>query len=238
MKRPPRVFFAFRSPFSWLALERLRRAVPDAQERLEFIPFWEPDRRTAAGLAARGASMHYVAMSKAKHLYILHDTKRLAEQAGMKMAWPIDDDPCWELPHLGWLLARRLGAGVAFYDAVIAARWQRGENICDPAVLRALADGIGLDDDAIAAAADDPELRAAGVECLVEAYRDDIFGVPYFRAGRHRFWGLDRLDAFLAALRSPALVANGHAGGAFEGVPAGLLARVGAYDTDAPGGCG
>lgn len=232
-RRGPRVFFALRSPYSWIALRRLAELVPDAAERVEYIPFWEPDAVTEAALRERGAEIIYTPMSKAKHLYLLSDTKRLAAKHGYPMAWPIDVDPWWELPNLAWLLARRQGAAMPFYLALTEARWERGEDICDPAVVAAAGESVGLDGRALVAAPDDPSLRAEGVDMLAAAYDDDIFGIPYFRVGRHRYWGLDRLDLAVEAL-----------GGTFrepvslDGIPEAVLATVGAYDRDSAGGCG
>lgn len=241
----PRLFFAFRSPFSWLTIERLRRRVPDALDRMELIPFWEPDSRTAAALGERGGALHYVPMSKAKHLYILQDTARLAARLDLPMAWPVDLEPWWEPSHLAWLKARRQGRATAFYDAVIDARWRQGHNISDPDVIRASAEAAGLDGHEIAAAVDDPDIRTEGVSCLLWAYEDDIFGVPYFRVGRHRFWGFDRLDDFLAVFGAEVhgaslAPADVHAvtPSRLERVPVEALTRVGAYDLDTPGGCG
>jgi 2-hydroxychromene-2-carboxylate isomerase len=265
MKRKARLFFSFRSPFSWMLVERLQRAVVNPQGLIEFIPFWEPDAATHRALREKGADFHYTQMSKAKHLYILQDTKRLAQQFGLRMVWPVDVNPWWEVPHLSWLRARQLGMGAPFYAALIAARWGRGENICDLQVIRTLAASVGIDGDVAAGATDDPEIRAEGVDCLVEAYQDDIFGVPYLRFNSHRFWGVDRLDGFLS-LFLPAVERDGkmsynpqparepkqHAAeasvsqGCLEtetsdplyGVPSEVQSRVGGYDTDTAGGCG
>lgn len=230
--RAPRLYFSFRSPYSWMAVTRLLRLIPDAHQRIEFVPFWDPDPVTAAALRAAGAGFHYTPMSKSKHLYILHDTRRQAAKLGLRMSWPVDDQPWWELPHLGWLLARRLGRAAEFYAAVVAARWERGVDVCQPPVLGRLADPLGIDGDRLVAAPDQPDLRAEGVACLAAAYHDDIFGIPYFRVGRHRFWGLDRLDDFLAELPAGRPLGSG------EPVPAGLADRVGGFDTDTAGGCG
>jgi 2-hydroxychromene-2-carboxylate isomerase len=233
MKRRDRVFFSFRSPFSWLAIERLRRQLPDAHERLEFIPYWEPDAETSQALMKRNVTIRYEPMSKAKHLYILQDTKRLAESLGLRIAWPVDVDPWWELAHLGWLLARRLGAGPSFYTAVVEARWHRGENISRAEVVSAIACAAGLDGAAIINAVNDPEIRAEAVECLADAYNDDIFGVPYFRAGGDRYWGFDRVDSFVVRVRGSATTAD-----ALQGIPAEVRGTPGVYDTDTAGGCG
>lgn len=197
MKRQPRLYFSFRSPYSWMSVERIRAAVPDALDRIEVIPYWDPDQAIEAALRARGAEFHYVQMSRAKHRYILMDTKRLAQRLGLTMAWPIDVDQWWEVPHLAWLLARRRGRAAEFYDALTAARWLRGEDICEPHVIAAAAIEASLDGAEMVAAVDDPAIRAEGVECLSRAYDDDIFGIPYLRLGRHRFWGFDRIDQFL-----------------------------------------
>lgn len=239
-RRHPRIYFSFRSPFSWMAIERMRQVVPDVHDVLDFVPYWDPDPLTEQALEERGAGFHYVSMSKAKHLYILHDTKRLTQRFGLQMAWPVDVDPWWEVPHLAWLHARRLGAGSEFYDAVIAARWGRGENICEPEVIDAAAESVGLDGRALIDATDDPGVREEAVECLVDAYNDDVFGIPYFRVGRHRFWGLDRLDDFLVeflpAIGRAAATAGGRA--TEDGFPPILHSMTGAYDTDTAGGCG
>lgn len=233
MKRKDRVFFSFRSPFSWLAIERLRRQMPDVHERLEFIPYWEPDARTSQALTERNVAIHYEPMSKAKHLYILQDTKRLAESLGLRIVWPVDVDPWWELSHLGWLQARRMGAGPAFYAAAVEARWHRGEDISRAEVVSAIASAAGLDGAAIIGAVSNPEIRAEGAGYLAEAYNDDIFGVPYFRCGRDRYWGFDRVDAFLARLQGAATPTD-----ALQGIPAEVRSASGAYDTDTAGGCG
>jgi 2-hydroxychromene-2-carboxylate isomerase len=232
--KPPAVYFSFRSPFSWLALERLREVVPDAMERMNFVPYWDPDPQTDRALRARGAELPYQQMSKAKHLYILHDTKRLTARAGRQMAWPIDVDPWWELPHLAWLRAAELGAGERFYRELVAARWESGRDICTREVIAELAARAGLEAAELAAAPEDAGLRARGVDGLVAAYEDDIFGIPYFRIGRHRFWGLDRLEDFLREWSSrPAPPVS-----SVPDVPTPLLTAVGDYDRDTAGGCG
>jgi 2-hydroxychromene-2-carboxylate isomerase len=228
--------FSFRSPFTWMAVTVLLRRVPDAMARLELLPYWDPDAQTRAALDARGALFHYAQMSKAKHLYILHDTKRQAQRLGLRMVWPVDDDPWWELPHLAWLAARRLGRGPELYHEVMAARWERGEDICAPEVIGRLAARVGIDARVLAGAPAVPEIRAEGVDCLVAAYEDDIFGVPYFRLGRHRYWGLDRVEDFIAELIST--VDGRPPPAAVSPVPDALGERLSALDIDTAGGCG
>jgi 2-hydroxychromene-2-carboxylate isomerase len=227
-RRPPRLYFSFRSPYSWLTLRRLRRSVSAALDGFDVVPYWDPDARTSRELAQAGGQFHYVQMSRAKHLYILMDTKRLARAEGAPMAWPVDVDPHWERPHLGWLHARAAGHGWRFYDQVIEARWRRGENVCEADVLARCAERAGLDADLVTTAHLEGAVRKEGVDCLYQAYLDDVFAVPYVRWGQHRFWGLDRVDAFLRVWRADGRVPADAAPPSLEQ----------AYDVDQSGGCG
>jgi 2-hydroxychromene-2-carboxylate isomerase len=236
--KPPRLYFSFRSPYSWLAVERLLQCVPALFDAFEVLPYWDPDANTERALAALGAKLPYQAMSKAKHRYVLGDTKRLAARLGHRIAWPVDADAWWEVPHLAWLAARQTGEERQCYDALAAARWQRGENICDRQVLRRVAAEAGLDAERLCGAVDDESVRAEGLSCLVAAYEDDVFGIPYLLMGRDRYWGFDRVDLFLDAYhRGGAAVSVGPAVEPTHGVPAEVV-LCGAYDRDTPGGCG
>lgn len=229
-KRKPRVYFSFRSPFSWMALRQLEERVGNVDEAFDLVPFFEPDAASAQQLSDRGGSFLYTPMSKAKHLYILNDAKRLAAKYGYQLVWPVDVDPWWELPHLAWIQARRDGTQRALYAAVTAARWERGEDICDHDQLRRILLDAGLDPEPLLESPSDPSIREEGVEALMKVYLDDVFGVPYFRSGPHKFWGLDRVDDFVNFL-------NGQAP-SHPTAPAHALTSVGAYDRDTAGGCG
>lgn len=235
--RPRRLrhYFSFRSPYSWLASLRLAERVP-SWEGIELVPFWEPDDITRALLAAAGARFLYQPMSDAKHRYILQDVRRIAEQDGRRVAWPVDVEPWWEPAHLGYLRARELGCGPSFFWAMYRARFEQGRDIAHREAVHAVCVSVGLPADAIAAAADDGETRRLGAECLRLAWTDDVFGVPFFLHGHERFWGIDRLELFVRKLRG-----DGGAGCAeldrFPAVVA-TAAEAGALDRDHAGGCG
>lgn len=230
--RPEPVFyFSLRSPYSWLAYRDLLSSYPDVADRVRWEPFWEPAEEWRQRLAAAGGRFHYVDMSRAKALYVLQDVRRLARERGLAISWPVDRAPRWEVAHLGYLRARRLGAGRPFVDGVYRARWEQGRDISDPATIGAVAAELGLDPAAHAGAAEDPELRAEALDALLALDRDGVFGVPFFTAGRDHFWGLDRLPHFAAALRATtAAVPPAEPGEPGTLVPAG--------DAGHAGGCG
>lgn len=200
---PPRFYFSFRSPYSWLAYRDLIERYPDVAGALDWIPFWEPDGLTERLLTEAGGRFVYSPMSREKHLYVLQDVRRLCAERGIAMTWPIDREPRWEVPHLAYIAAVETGRGPKFLDQVYRARWEDGRDICDPAVIADLGAEVGVGAD-LAHAVDDEEVRARGVEKLFRAYRDDVFGVPFLVIRREKFWGVDRLPAFAAAVRMSA----------------------------------
>ena len=200
--RKPRWYFSLRSPYSWFAFRDLLERYPDVLADAEWIPYWEPDPAGEKALLDRDVRLPVVPMSKAKNLYILQDTKRTATARGWGMTWPVDRTPHWEVPHLAYLAAVDEGLGRAFVEAVYRARWTQGRNISDRQVIAEIAAQVGTDPVRAAGAADDPRLRERGLDCLVSAYRDDAFGVPYFVSGRDRFCGAERVPGWVDAVRA------------------------------------
>lgn len=232
-RRPPRFYFSFHSPYSWLAYRDLMDHHPDVADRIEWRPFWEPDPAGEHALKEVGGSFPYVAMSRDKHLYILQDVRRLARERGLDVTWPVDRHPVWEVPHLAYLAAAHAGKGPEFIARVYRARWTEGENICDPATIARLAGELGLPAETLGAAAEDDGLREEGTAALLAVHDDGVFGVPFFVHGFDKYWGVDRLPAFIAALADAA-----PGDGAPDARPptGGTLAQGG--DQGHAGGCG
>lgn len=231
MAKRPAFYFSLRSPYSWFAYRELLDDHPDVAATVTWRPFFEPDPQSEQALREAGGSFPYVAMSRAKHLYILRDVGRLAKERGLALTWPVDRDPVWEVPHLAYLVALREGRGPEFVAAAYRTRWEEGGDICDRSVIARLAGELGLDPVALAGASDDPALREEGVRLLLDVCRDGVFGVPFFVNGTSRYWGVDRLHRFVTELR---------AAGTTEPPPAGPGPHpVGAgSDLGHAGGCG
>ncbi|UGY94200.1 2-hydroxychromene-2-carboxylate isomerase [Streptomyces gobiensis] len=197
----PRWYFSLRSPYSWMAYRDLTERYPDVADAIEWIPFWEPDEQTAKLLAEAQVELPIVPMSRAKNFYILQDTARLSKARGWTMSWPIDRDPNWEVSHLGYLVAADAGQGRAFIDRVYKARWEQNRDICDREVIGDIGAELGLDAERVANASDDAELRRRGVAALTRSYKDGLFGVPFFVHRRDKYFGVDRLRAYVASMR-------------------------------------
>lgn len=227
----PRLYFNLRSPYSWLTLHDLTTHHSDLLEVVEWRPYWEPDPATETLLNEAGGRFIYTPMSREKHFYVLADIRRLARERGLRVTWPIDRSPRWEVSHLAYLEATRSSRGTEFAVAVSRARWEHGRDISDPKVVGGIGAAIGLDPVRLVGAADDPELIEAGTRALVDVYRDGVFGVPFFVYGREKFWGLDRIDAFARRFRHA-----GQSGADAERIP-GTVAMANSDDGHA-GGCG
>lgn len=233
---PPRFYFSLRSPYSWLAYRDLMDRHAGLAAVLDWRPFWEPDMRSEELLGKAGGRFPYVEMSREKHRYILQDVDRLRRERGLELTWPVDRDPVWEVPHLAYLAATDEGRGPQFIEHAYHARWVEGRDICAPATIAGLAAELGLPQERLAGAVDDDELRERGVAALLAVEDDGVFGVPFFVHGFRKFWGVDRLAAFVssvcgAAAAPAALTGQGWAGDWRTAQPPG-------GDQGHAGGCG
>ncbi|MGA4841735.1 2-hydroxychromene-2-carboxylate isomerase [Streptomyces sp. G45] len=174
----PRCYFSFRSPYSWLAHQELSIRHRALAERMEWVPFFDPDPLTARLVAERGG---HLPPGPAR-----------------------DDDRVWEVPHLAHLAAAEHGRGRDFLDAAFRARFLTGRDLCDRATVEAIGRGLGLPAGLLGRASDLPRLRARAIGGLLDALADGVFGVPFFAHGTTRCFGLDRVDAFAARVPAPA----------------------------------
>ncbi|WP_069816850.1 2-hydroxychromene-2-carboxylate isomerase [Streptomyces sp. TP-A0874] len=203
-RRPPRWYFSFRSPYSWMAYRDLLEHYPDVADAIEWHPCWEPEEPVQQQLDSAGVRLPYVPMSKEKHFYILQDVRRLSRERNLTMTWPLDEAPRWEVSHLAYLVAEEQGLGREFIAAVYRARWENGQNISDPEVIGAIGKELGLPPELLAGAHEDPAVRERGITALNNVHRDGVFGVPFFINGFEKFWGMDRLAGFAASMRARA----------------------------------
>jgi 2-hydroxychromene-2-carboxylate isomerase len=202
VKKSPRFYFSFRSPYSWIAARILERENARELYEIEYIPAWQSGAEILALLKSKNGDDLYTPMSKVKRLYILEDIKRLTSKLGYKMSWPIDRDPCWDLPNLAYIAARNYGKEHSFFWAIYQARWEEGQDVCSIDNIQSLAEKVGLNPEAIVEAINDPVVRQTGVELLYKSYRDRVFGFPFFVNGNgEKFWGTDRLEDFISSIK-------------------------------------
>jgi 2-hydroxychromene-2-carboxylate isomerase len=190
-KDPLRFYFSFRSPYSWLAFHRIDDALAGLPVVLDRIPVFPPPN-----YANDPAKIPH------KAAYIRTDVGRIAEAWGLAYRVPEKLDCDWIRPHAAFLCAKDDGKDRAFGNALYAARWSRGLDLGDDAVVRAAATEAGLDPDAVLAAASDEAFHKRVWEGMIQgAGEDGIFGVPYFVFRGDRYWGNDRIEWLVRAIR-------------------------------------
>jgi 2-hydroxychromene-2-carboxylate isomerase len=175
-------FLSFRSPYTYLALPRVRAlaAHHGAELRLRFV----------LPMVMRG-----LPVPVEKRLYIVSDVAREAQRLGMDFGNAVD--PVGKPVERGYALLNRAiaaGKGIEFAASFLQGVWADGLDAGSDAGLNAIAARAGFDAAWVQAALTDTSWQA-----LAEANREDLlaqelWGVPSFRVNdRPGHWGQDRL---------------------------------------------
>jgi 2-hydroxychromene-2-carboxylate isomerase len=181
---PLHFFLSFRSPYTWLALPRVRAVA----------------ERTGAALVLRPVLpmvMRGLPVPPAKRLAIVRDAKREADRLGLPFG-PMHDPVGLGVERGLAVLHRAIaqGCGPAFAESFLKGAFAEAIDATTDEGLHRIADRAGLTPADVAAALADDGWRA-----VAEANRESLFalglwGVPAFQvADRPAHWGQDRLWA-------------------------------------------
>jgi 2-hydroxychromene-2-carboxylate isomerase len=134
----------------------------------------------------------------AKGRYMVRDITRIATARGLAFKMPE------VFPANGLQAARIAYAGVEpgwaahFTRCVYAAQFAGGKNIADPALLRSILSGLGLDPDEVVSTANSTLVKDGLRAQTTRAIELGIFGAPSFTTpDGELFWGDDRLELAL-----------------------------------------
>lgn len=186
-------WFDFGSNYSYLSMMRIPRLTADAGVRVVLKPFL-----LGPIFKAQGWETSPFVLQAAKGRYVWRDMERQCAKYGLRWRQPS------VFPRNGLLAARVApqGEGAAwesnFCEQVMLANFADDREIGDEAVIRAILAGLGVDADAIVAAAQSDACKAELRARTSEAQSRGIFGAPTFFVGDEMFWGNDRLEDALA----------------------------------------
>ena len=178
------MWFSFRSPYSWLAMPRVRRLAAHYGARLEL--------RYILPMVMRG-----LPVAPIKSRYIVLDAKREADRCGLPFGRIVDPVGAGAERALAVLHhAVPLGLGGAFAELALKGAWADGIALSEPAGLCDVARRAGLTDDQVAAALADDGWREAAEANRVALFGAGLWGAPTCRVnGGPAHWGQDRLWA-------------------------------------------
>jgi 2-hydroxychromene-2-carboxylate isomerase len=185
-----RLYFSFRSPYSWLAVFRAPATLGPTGLSIEYIPVFPPPDFP-----------NDPARVPAKLEYIREDIERQARAYGL-VAAPLAKLDCeWIKPHAAFMYALDQARGHEFALEVFAARFSRSQDIGDDTVIAQCATNAGLDPAATVAAQSERSLQERVFLGMIRGVQEDaIFGVPLFVYKGERFWGNDRIEWLLRSL--------------------------------------
>jgi 2-hydroxychromene-2-carboxylate isomerase len=187
---PIKLYFAYTSPFTYLAMGPAYELENSYCVRLRFIPYGVNIRQVYGGeVEARDERNR----RKLRYLYL--DARRLAAERGLIIRPPKKIFSA-RSAFYGGMCAEDQGLFRPYADRVFERFWKRELEVEDPAALAAILSEIGADTGKFLsyitdeAAEAKPRLKA----CFAEADEDHVFGVPTFVIERECFWGYDRID--------------------------------------------
>lgn len=178
--RKVRFYFAYNSPYSFLANSRLEKELAAFAAEVEYKPVYSP--RTGGGPDP----------SSPRFKYMFEDVQRFAASYGLALnPGPFADT---KRACLGFFFAQEKGRGTAYHDGVYRARWLEGKDIGVAETLAEIAARGGLDRDEFLGALTDPRYESALDRSNKDAQADEVFGFPFFIYEGKRFWGNDRIE--------------------------------------------
>ncbi|MCB9778968.1 MAG: DsbA family protein [Alphaproteobacteria bacterium] len=193
---PLELFYSFRSPYSYLALDRVLELVDRTGVELRV--------RTVLPMVMRGLSV-----PRAKRLYLGRDCARLARQLGVPFGRFADPVGAGVERCLGIVpLAEAEGRLPAFLVSAGRGIWAEGIDVATDRGLALVTERAGLDPAAALGATADEGWRQTVEDHRLALLEMGLWGVPCFRAGEFVLWGQDRLPLLEAALTGGAQAAN------------------------------
>ena len=186
-------WFDFASTYSYLAALRIEPLAAARGVTVAWRPFLLGPVFTAMGWNDSPFNIY-----PSKGRYMWRDMERLCRQYGLPLKKPS------KFPRNGLCPARIICAHpdavwiADFVRAVFAAGFAEDQDIGEREVVAGLLRRLGLDAEALIAAAESPAGKDLLRRQTEEAFKLDIFGAPTFIVDGEMFWGNDRLEQALA----------------------------------------
>jgi 2-hydroxychromene-2-carboxylate isomerase len=185
------MWFSFRSPYSYLALEQIEGVLGGVPLQL----------RPVLPMVQRGAQLPNV-----KRMYIVRDAKREADRLGIAFGEICDPigagvAHCIAIAH--W--ANERGQLLPFAKSAMRGIWAEARDMAEYVDLRHVVERAGLPWTEAKAALDNEAATKWATANAADLAVIGLWGVPSFRCGELVAWGQDRLPLLADRLRRHAL---------------------------------
>ncbi len=186
--QPIEFYFDFSSPYGYLASCQIDRIADRHGRRVLWRPY-------LMGVAMKVTGRQPLVEQPMIADYTRIDLPRSARRAGVKCTLP-DPFPVATVTACRayyWLLDQDEEKAKSLAQALYVAYFVEGRNIGKPDVVLHVAGALGIDRDTLAAAIQEPAVKARLKEITDNAVARGIFGSPFFIVDGEPFWGNDRL---------------------------------------------
>ncbi len=191
-----KLYFAYTSPYSYLAYAPARDLERTHRVQVRFIPYGVNIRRVYGPLDHADADRR-----KVRYLYL--DARRIANERGLIIYPPRKIFSC-RLAFYGGLFAAQHGRFHEYSQPLFERFWKQELDVENSDAIDALLAEIGLKPAEFARYVDS-NARMDLDKCFAEADGDKIFGVPTFVVEGEPFWGEDRIEWVIKKLDSMSL---------------------------------
>ena len=183
-------YYDYACPWAYLGSCRVEAYFQDLGATIDFRPVnLAALREPEAGPQSLGG------MGERKKTNYRNDLRHWSEMIGADFGPNITGSrPDTRLLLKAALVAKDAGRFRDFHYPAYRTRWVEAKDVADPAVVRALLAGAGLDADAALARAQTEELAARLKADTQAAIERGVFGVPTVFVGDEMFWGNDRFE--------------------------------------------
>jgi carboxymethylenebutenolidase len=185
-------YVSLNSPWTYLASKRFEVM---ARKHNADVTIWPVD---FGSVFAVSGGLPLPKRSPQRQAYRMMELKRWRDHLGIELTLEPKFFPANEVPAARCVIALReqgrMADAIKLAHAVLNALWTEEKNTGDPATLKAIIAGCGLDADAVTKAGDTSETAAKRDEYTKAAIEQGVFGAPFFIIDGERFWGQDRLD--------------------------------------------
>lgn len=185
-------YVSLNSPWTYLGSKRFEEIT---KKHKAHVSIWPVD---FGSVFAVSGGLPLPKRAPQRQAYRMMELKRWRDHLGVPLNLEPKFFPANEVPAANCVIAlRELGRmadAIKLAHAVLDALWTKDKNTGDPATLREIIAGCGLDADTVIKASETPGMADKRESYTKFAIDRGVFGAPSFVIGGEIFWGQDRLD--------------------------------------------